>query len=157
MSRRLRVMIWFDATQSDQPEITWMSSFTRSPCGSMSLPPEYLKPASVSIFFAAFGLYLAIFAARALIFALSVMLTASLAGAPAAHAAYFDQYAFTGDQEHVFDVPGGQYGICYQYYKINVLSYYSASWVGGNVYDWNGQSTGYVLRQYTAYSFTYCT
>ena len=28
MSRRFFVMIWFEATQSDQPEITWMSSLT---------------------------------------------------------------------------------------------------------------------------------
>src|SRR5439155_13542137 len=60
MSRRLRVMIWFDATQSDQPEITWMSSFTASPCGSISLPLLYVKPASVSAFFAAAGLDVAI-------------------------------------------------------------------------------------------------
>ena len=32
-------MIWFDATQSDQPEMTWMSSLTWLPFGSMrSLP-----------------------------------------------------------------------------------------------------------------------
>ena len=34
MSRRFRVMIWFEATQSDQPAMTWMSSLTASPCGS---------------------------------------------------------------------------------------------------------------------------
>ena len=30
-------MIWFEATQSDQPEITWMSSLTALPFGSMQL------------------------------------------------------------------------------------------------------------------------
>ena len=33
-------MIWFDATQSDQPEITWMFSVTGLPFGSISLLPE---------------------------------------------------------------------------------------------------------------------
>src|SRR5204862_4126566 len=60
MSRRLLVMIWFDATQSDQPEMTWMSSLTASPFGSISLPLLYVKPASVSVFLAAAGLYVAI-------------------------------------------------------------------------------------------------
>ena len=49
-------MIWFEATQSDQPEMTWMSSFTGSPFGSSSVFPLYVKPASVSVFFAAAGL-----------------------------------------------------------------------------------------------------
>ena len=39
MSRRFFVMIWFDATQSDQPEITWMSSLTGLPFGSSSELP----------------------------------------------------------------------------------------------------------------------
>ncbi len=52
-------MIWFEATQSDQPEITWMSSDTGLPFGSMSWLPSYVKPASVSIVFAAAGLYFA--------------------------------------------------------------------------------------------------
>ena len=38
-------MIWFDATQSDQPEMTWMSSLTGLPFGSMSVLPLYVKPA----------------------------------------------------------------------------------------------------------------
>ena len=49
-------MIWFDATQSDQPEITCMSRLTGLPFGSMSWLPLYVKPASVSSFFAAVGL-----------------------------------------------------------------------------------------------------
>src|SRR4051812_7021649 len=53
------VMIWFDATQSDQPEITWMSSLTGLPFGSRSVEPLYVKPASVRSFFAAVGLYVA--------------------------------------------------------------------------------------------------
>ena len=52
-------MIWFEATQSDQPEMTWMSSLTSSPFGSTSLLPLYLKPAPVRSFFAADGLYFA--------------------------------------------------------------------------------------------------
>src|SRR6476659_2250863 len=56
---RFCVMIWFDATQSDQPEITGMSSETGFPFGSMRLLPLYVNPASVSIFFAAAGSYLA--------------------------------------------------------------------------------------------------
>src|SRR3954463_116803 len=56
MSLRFFVMIWFDATQSDQPEITWMSSETALPFGSKSLLPLYVNPASVSSFFAAVGL-----------------------------------------------------------------------------------------------------
>src|SRR3954465_7925383 len=55
-SRRFFVMIWFDATQSDQPEITWMSSVTGLPRGSSSLLPSYLHPLSVRSFFAAAGL-----------------------------------------------------------------------------------------------------
>src|SRR5690242_3451047 len=39
MSRRFFVMIWFDATQSDQPEITWMSRLTGFPFGSISVLP----------------------------------------------------------------------------------------------------------------------
>ena len=31
MSRRFFVMIWLEATQSDQPEMTWMSSLTGTP------------------------------------------------------------------------------------------------------------------------------
>ena len=57
MPCRFFVMIWFDATQSDQPEITWMSSETALPFGSISLLPLYVNPASVSSFFAAVGLY----------------------------------------------------------------------------------------------------
>src|SRR4051794_30662930 len=53
---RFFVMIWFDATQSDQPEITWMSRFTALPFGSISVEPLYVKPASVSVFFASVGL-----------------------------------------------------------------------------------------------------
>src|SRR5947209_16118088 len=59
MALRFFVMIWFDATQSDQPEITWMSSLTGLPFGSTRLLPLYVNPASVSIFFAAVGLYVA--------------------------------------------------------------------------------------------------
>src|SRR5436190_7065056 len=53
---RFFVMIWFDATQSDQPEITWMSRLTELPFGSRSVLPLYVKPASVSSFLAAAGL-----------------------------------------------------------------------------------------------------
>src|SRR5437763_9413751 len=53
---RFFVMIWFDATQSDQPEMTWMSRWTALPFGSSSALPLYVKPASVSSFFAAVGL-----------------------------------------------------------------------------------------------------
>ena len=60
MSRRFLVMIWFDATQSDQPEITWMSSLTALPLGSINLLPLYENPAPVSSFFAADGLNVAI-------------------------------------------------------------------------------------------------
>src|SRR3954449_748336 len=52
-------MIWSDATQSDQPEITWMSRLTGLPFGSISELPLYVKPASVSSFFAPVGLYMA--------------------------------------------------------------------------------------------------
>src|SRR3954466_10526780 len=45
---RFFVMIWFEATQSDQPEITWMSRLTGLPFGSMSVSPLYVKPLSVS-------------------------------------------------------------------------------------------------------------
>src|SRR6476469_10857267 len=68
-SRRFFVMIWFDATQSDQPEITWMSSETALPFGSNSLLPLYVNPASVSTFLAAVGLYVGSSLERALIFA----------------------------------------------------------------------------------------
>ena len=54
---RFFVMIWFDATQSDQPEITWMFSETGLPFGSMSLLPLYVNPFAVSSAFAAVGLY----------------------------------------------------------------------------------------------------
>src|SRR6478735_9197523 len=57
MPWRFFVMIWFDATQSDQPEITWMFSETGLPFGSMSLLPLYVKPFAVSSAFAAVGLY----------------------------------------------------------------------------------------------------
>src|SRR6185503_706740 len=63
MSRRFFVMIWFDATQSDQPEMTWMFSWTGFPFGSSRVSPLYVNPASVSVFFAAVGLYVAICAA----------------------------------------------------------------------------------------------
>src|SRR3954454_774276 len=66
---RFFVMIWFDATQSDQPEITWMSRLTALPFGSVSLLPLYVNPASVSTFFAAVGLYVDNCCDRALIFA----------------------------------------------------------------------------------------
>ena len=36
---RFFAMIWSEATQSDQPEITWMSRLTGLPCGSISLLP----------------------------------------------------------------------------------------------------------------------
>ncbi len=36
---RFFVMIWFEATQSDQPEITWMLSETGLPFGSSRLLP----------------------------------------------------------------------------------------------------------------------
>src|SRR3954467_363264 len=49
---RFFVMIWFDATQSDQPEITWMSRLTALPFGSIRFEPLYVKPASVSVFLA---------------------------------------------------------------------------------------------------------
>src|SRR5882757_227949 len=65
MSWRFFVMIWFEATQSDQPEITWMSSETALPFGSMSLLPLYVNPLSVSSFFAPVGSYFAIAFARA--------------------------------------------------------------------------------------------
>src|SRR2546430_17678847 len=53
---RFLVMIWFEATQSDQPEITWMSRLTALPFGSSNVLPLYVKPASVSVFFASVGL-----------------------------------------------------------------------------------------------------
>src|SRR5712675_1488376 len=49
------VMIWFVATQSDTPEITWMSRLTALPFGSSNVLPLYVKPASVSVFFASVG------------------------------------------------------------------------------------------------------
>src|SRR3954453_4466659 len=67
--RRFRVMIWSEATQSDQPEMTWMSSDTASPFGSMSWLPLYVNPASVSSFFAAAWSYLASAAASDVTFA----------------------------------------------------------------------------------------
>src|SRR5207253_2043045 len=54
---RFFVMIWFEATQSDQPEITWMSRLTGLPFGSSNVEPLYVNPASVSSFFAAVELY----------------------------------------------------------------------------------------------------
>ena len=48
-----------EATQSDQPEITWMFSVTGLPFGSISWLPLYVKPFEVSIAFAAVGLYVA--------------------------------------------------------------------------------------------------
>ena len=69
MPCRFFVMIWFEATQSDQPEITWMSSETALPFGSISLLPLYVNPASVRSFFAAVGLYVESSFDRALIFA----------------------------------------------------------------------------------------
>ena len=36
---RFFVMIWSEATQSDQPEITWMSRLTALPFGSISWLP----------------------------------------------------------------------------------------------------------------------
>ena len=53
---RFFVMIWFDATQSYQPLMTWMSRLTGLPFGSIRLLPLYVKPASVSVFFASVGL-----------------------------------------------------------------------------------------------------
>src|SRR5258708_1364700 len=40
---RFFVMIWFDATQSDQPEVTWMPSLTGVPCGSIRRLPLELE------------------------------------------------------------------------------------------------------------------
>src|SRR5207249_3829309 len=59
MSFRFFVMICSEATQSDQPEITWGESSTALPLGSIRLPPLYENPLSVSSFFAAVGLYVA--------------------------------------------------------------------------------------------------
>ena len=53
---RFLEMIWSEATQSDQPEITWIWKETGLPFGSSSLSPSYLKPLSVNIFLAAAGL-----------------------------------------------------------------------------------------------------
>src|SRR5687768_11065262 len=61
-------MIWFDATQSDHPAMTWISSSTSLPRGSTSRLPRYVKPALVRICLAADGLYVAIVFARALTF-----------------------------------------------------------------------------------------
>ncbi len=36
---RFLTMIWSEATQSDQPEITWTSRLTGLPCGSISVLP----------------------------------------------------------------------------------------------------------------------
>jgi hypothetical protein len=57
MSWRFLEMIWSEATQSDQPEMTWIWKATGLPFGSSSLSPLYLNPASVSVFLAADGLY----------------------------------------------------------------------------------------------------
>src|SRR6476646_8516123 len=65
-SRRLRVMICSEATQSDQPPMTWIWKDTRSPFGSKRLLPLYVKPAAVNAFFAASGSKAAIAFARAL-------------------------------------------------------------------------------------------
>ena len=59
IAERFLAMIWSDATQSDQPEITWMSRLTGLPFGSISWLPLYVKPAAVSVAFAAVGLYVA--------------------------------------------------------------------------------------------------
>src|SRR5580765_600358 len=56
MSWRFLVMIWSEATQSDQPEMTWIVNLTLSPLGSTRSLPLYLKPFDVSIRFAAVGL-----------------------------------------------------------------------------------------------------
>src|SRR3954447_10556921 len=68
---RFFVMIWFEATQSDQPEITWMSRLTGLPFGSMSVLPLYVKPLSVRSFFAPDGSYFAAAAATVLTAGLS--------------------------------------------------------------------------------------
>src|SRR5271169_1757087 len=65
---RFLVMIWIDATQSDQPEITWMFSVTGLPFGSISVLPLYVKPFAISNAFAAAGLYVASAFASALTF-----------------------------------------------------------------------------------------
>src|SRR3954453_4594326 len=67
MDWRFFVMIWFDATQSDQPEITWMSRLTGLPFGSIRSLPLYVKPAAVSVDLAFAGLYVAAAFAAALI------------------------------------------------------------------------------------------
>ena len=54
---RFFVMICSDATQSDQPEITWIWKLTGLPFGSIRLLPLYVKPFEVSRDFAAVGLY----------------------------------------------------------------------------------------------------
>src|SRR6266545_5082203 len=59
MSCRFLVMICSDATQSDHPEITWTSKATGLPFGSISFEPLYVKPLSVSSFFAADWSYVA--------------------------------------------------------------------------------------------------
>ena len=41
---RFLVMICSEATQSDQPEITWIWNETGLPFGSISLLPLYVKP-----------------------------------------------------------------------------------------------------------------
>src|SRR3954452_2962755 len=54
---RVFVFVWFEVTPADRPVMTWMSSDTALPFGPISLLPLYVKPLSVSSFFAAFGLY----------------------------------------------------------------------------------------------------
>src|SRR5438309_1125913 len=66
---RFLVMIWFEATQSDQPEITWMFRLTGLPFGSMSVLPLYVKPAPVRVDFASVGLYWACLTAASFVVA----------------------------------------------------------------------------------------
>lgn len=85
-------------------------------------------------------------------------LTGTVGASPAAAACY-NQYVFTGVSGGIYDLPGGQSnGTWYTNYKINVHSYWSDAWIGGNVYTAGGTpiATGYVLRQYTAFSRTIC-
>src|SRR3954471_23326043 len=65
ISCRFFAMIWSDATQSDQPEMTWIWELTGLPFGSIRSLPLYVKPAPVRSAFAAEGLYAAIFFASA--------------------------------------------------------------------------------------------
>ncbi len=49
-------MIWSEATQSDQPPITWIWKLDLvRPSGRTRSSPLYVKPASVNVFFAAAG------------------------------------------------------------------------------------------------------